>query len=169
MMRFLAVNECREWCRAHGVALDEQDRPVFDPALTHRARLTYVEEPGHGISVRSEVLAAIEDALGRWDECLLWVTLWGVWPSSENWPVYYGLRGNLGERRSLEEAPGHLAAGLGDRERLATFLPLVLNHAWEGYVFAARGAVTYTRVFISHDEWVSLASRYPFALSAPAV
>lgn len=168
-MRFLAVNECWEWCRAHGVALDAQDRPVFDPTLAHRARLTYVEEPGHGVAVRPEVLAAIQDALGRWDECLLWVTLWGVWPSTENWPVYYGLRGNLGERRSLDEAPGHLGASAGDRQQLAAFLRLILNHAWEGYVFAARGAETYTRAFISHDEWVSLASRHPFALSTSAV
>ncbi|HEX8847996.1 MAG TPA: hypothetical protein VF761_00515 [Gemmatimonadaceae bacterium] len=168
-MRILAVNECWAWCREHGVALDEQDRPVFDPALTHRARLTYVDEPGHGIAVRPEVVAAIEDALGRWDECLLWLTLWGVWPSSENWPVYYGLRGNLGERRSIDEAPGHLATAASDRERLAKFLELALNHAWEGHVFAARGTETYTRVFISHDEWVSVASRHPFALSAPAV
>ena len=166
-MRFLAVNECWQWCREHGVALDERDHPVFDPTLEHRARLTYVEEPAHGVAVRPLVVAAILDALGDWEECLLWVTLWGVWGATEDWPLYYGLRGNLRERRSLDDAPGHLALA-GDRALLATFLRLALNHAWEGHVFAAKGGDTYTRAFISHDEWASLASRRPFALSVPA-
>ena len=167
-MRFLASNECREWCAEHGVALDAQDRPVFDPSLIHRARLTYVEEPGHGVAVRPAIIAATLDALGSWSECLLWITLWGAWPSSENWPVFYGQRGNLGEGRSLDEAPGHLA-GSKDRALVTTFLELVMNHAWEGHLLAADAAGVYSRVFVSHDEWVSLASARPFAVSAATV
>jgi len=39
---------------------------------------------------------------------LLWVTEWGIWPSSENWHLYYKLRQSYGDTRLLEEAPGHL-------------------------------------------------------------
>jgi hypothetical protein len=47
------------------------------------------------------------DSLGKWDEYLAWITLWGVWPSGEDWPEFYAWRGALGERRSLDIAPGH--------------------------------------------------------------
>jgi hypothetical protein len=40
-----------------------------------------------------EEAAAAEDLvtrLGEWDECLVVITLWNVWPSSEDWPTFYG-------------------------------------------------------------------------------
>jgi hypothetical protein len=44
-----------------------------------------------------------------------------------------------------------------------------MDHAWEAHVLAADASGTYTRVFVSHDEWVSLASTRPFAVSAATV
>ena len=167
-MQFLAINECWDWCEEHGVSLDDRRLPAPDPTLLHRARLVYVEEPGHGTAVRPEILAATLNALGEWEECLLWVTLWGIWPSTEDWPRYYLLRGDLDERRALGDAPGHLATP-SDRGLLTTFLNLVMNHGWEGHVLAARAGAVEARAFISHDEWVALASRAPFAVSTPAI
>ena len=165
-MRFLAFNECQEWCAERGVLLNAQGLPAPDSEALHEARLTYVDEPGHGTMVRPETFAATLEALGPWDECLLWITLWGIWPSTEDWPHYYLRRGDLGERRSLEEAPGHLALG-NERVRFTEFLNIVMAHAWEGYALAARGRVVTARAFVSHDEWVALSSRTPFALSKP--
>lgn len=166
-MRFLASNECAEWCEDHGVGLDERRLPTPDVSLGHRARLVYVDDPGHSIAVRPDVVAATVAALGLWDECLVWVTLWGVWPSTEDWPRYYQLRGERGERRSLEAAPGHVATP-ADGALLTTLVELMMTQGWEGHVLAARAGVVEARAFISHDEWVALASRSPFAASAPA-
>lgn len=167
-MQFLAINECWDWCEDHGVSLDDRRLPAPDPGLLHQARLVYVQEPGHSTAVRPEILAATLDALGEWTECLVWVTLWGVWPSTEDWPRYYGLRGDLGERRSLEAAPGHLAAPT-DRPLLTTLQNLVMAHGWDAHVLAARDGVVEARAFISHDEWVALAGRSPFVPSAPVI
>jgi hypothetical protein len=41
------------------------------------------------------------------DECLVWVTAWGIWGSGEDWPAFYAWRGAQNEQRSLEKAPGH--------------------------------------------------------------
>ena len=39
---------------------------------------------------------------------LLLITEWGIWPSSENWHLYYKLRQTYGDSRLLPDAPGHL-------------------------------------------------------------
>jgi len=167
-MRFLALNECWQWCAEHSVILNSRKLPAPDASLMNLGRLVYVEEPHQGVAVRQEVLAACLNALGDWDECLLWITLWGVWPSTEDWPTYYLLRGSLRERRSLEEAPGHLATR-NDRAHVAELLDLVMKNGWEAHVLASRDAEVCARAFLSHDEWVALASRVPFAVSKPAV
>jgi hypothetical protein len=95
-------------------------------------------------------------SLRSWDECLLWVTSWGIWPSSENWPAYYQARGAEGERRSLEVAPGHLFAAV-EAELLKGFLRLVLENAWDAHVLPAReGRRNGTYAFACHDEWVEI-------------
>src|ERR1041384_3461789 len=50
---------------------------------------------------------ALVASLNKFDSCLLQVTTWGVWPSSENLHLFYRLRESYGERRLLNEAPGH--------------------------------------------------------------
>lgn len=81
----------------------------------------------HGRRSGLEAAAArdLVAALGTWDECLVWITLWGVWGSGEDWPEYYAWRGSLGERRSLDVAPGHRF----DRDEVA-LLTQLLELVW---------------------------------------
>lgn len=80
---------------------------------------------------------------------LLWITEWGIWPSSENWHLYYKLRHCYGDQRLLEEAPGHLFLK-HESEDLASFLQLAILNGWGGYLLAE---ADYVNVFFSHDEY----------------
>jgi hypothetical protein len=81
---------------------------------------------------------------------LLWVTEWGVWPSSENWHLYYKLRQTYGDNRLLQDAPGHLFLE-HEAEDLASFLQLSMLNGWGGYVLTE---ADYVNAFFSHDEYV---------------
>lgn len=57
---------------------------------------------------------------------LLFVTEWSVWPSSENWHLYYKLRQTYADNRLLHEAPGHLFLE-HEAEDLASILPATVH------------------------------------------
>lgn len=158
-MKFLEINEIWEWCGAHGVEIEEGRRPAKVPSLVYNAQEL------HGVHARTgrepAVASAAIRALGDWDECLLWVVLWGVWPSTEDWPQYYRLRGDHGERRSLRAAPGHLFE-VTMRALLVQLFTLTLENGWEAYVLPSRaGEVVGIRVFASHDGWTEIQSSTP--------
>ena len=155
-MRFLESNEIEEWCAERGVPLADDGGLPDDPKLVHAKRATYAR--GHRSGREWAVAAACVQALGRWDECLLWVRGWGIWPSSEDWPAYYALRGARGERRSLEKAPGHLVEA-PEQELLATFLTQVMQNGWDAEVLPVASKPPATkRVHVSHDEWLEIRS-----------
>jgi hypothetical protein len=81
---------------------------------------------------------------------LLWITEWGIWPSSENLHVYYRLRQTYGDKRLLNEAPGHLFL-THEAEDLASFLQISMLNGWGGYVLTEAG---YVNAFFSHDEYI---------------
>jgi hypothetical protein len=82
---------------------------------------------------------------------LLWITEWGIWPSSENWHLYYKLRQAYGDYWLLQEAPGHLFLE-HEAEDLASFLQVALLNGWGGYVLPQ---ANYVNAFFSHDEYIS--------------
>jgi hypothetical protein len=81
---------------------------------------------------------------------LLWITASGLWPSSENWHLYYKLRESYGDRLLLDEAPGHLFLE-HEAEDLASFLQLAMLSGWDGYVLTH---ADYVNAFFSHDEYI---------------
>jgi hypothetical protein len=82
---------------------------------------------------------------------LLWVTEWGIWPSSENWHLYYKLRQTYGDQRLLHELPGHLFLE-HEEEDLASFLQIAMLNGWGGYVLTHANNVN---AFFSHDEYIN--------------
>ena len=104
---------------------------------------------GHEADATRELL----DALGQWDECLVWITDWGVWASGEDWPEFYAWRGAHGERRSLDTAPGH-RFDAEDVGLLVQLLELVMKNAWDADILCSQaGSADRVRAKISHDEW----------------
>ncbi|HEY8716039.1 MAG TPA: hypothetical protein VIM00_11730 [Candidatus Acidoferrum sp.] len=92
----------------------------------------------------------ISSELPRSRPTLLFLTEWGIWPSSENWHLYYKLRQKYGDSRSLQEAPGHVFLE-HEGEDLASFLQLSMLNGWGGYVLTE---ANHLNAFFSHDEYI---------------
>ena len=145
-MHFLTSAECRDWCSerapvdSSGVPLRpsrSQDRYVRVPAI-----------PDLGFC------RALERSLQPREFCLLWVTTWGVWPSSENWHLYYQLRESYHDFQRLEQAPGHLFLTYEDGA-LMSFLQVGILNGWDMHLIPSVG---YARAFVSHDEYLEFAA-----------
>jgi len=152
-MEFLENNEICQWAEQHGLQLGE-DFEVRLPDLESRSWKSYAEgrRSGREEAAANELIAG----LGSWDECLVWITQWGVWPSGEDWPQFYAWRGNQGERRSLNKAPGHRFTR-AESLLLAELLKLIMENAWDAHVLCSRGGrADGLRGKISHDEWYEL-------------
>jgi hypothetical protein len=85
---------------------------------------------------------------------VLWMTEWGIWPSSENWHLYYKLRQSYSDHRLLNEAPGHLFLEY-EVEDLASFLQVSMHNGWGGYLLTR---ADYANLFFSHDEFIDFYS-----------
>ena len=94
------------------------------------------------------------DWFGKFGDCLLWVSEYGIWSSREDLNIYYRLRGSYGDHRQLGEAPGHLFLG-HEKADLASYLSLVIQFGWGAHLLAGP---TWTYMFVSHDGWVVVAS-----------
>ena len=92
----------------------------------------------------------IVSATEYFDDCLMWVVEWGIWPSSENLHLYYKLRQSYGERTLLLETPGHFFLG-HERSDLASFVQLAVLFGW-GFHLLTFPANHWT--FVSHDEYL---------------
>ena len=152
-MEFLEDNQICAWAEEHGLTRGEGFQ-VRLPDLPSLGRREYANgrRSGHEAAAADDFIKSI----GSWDECLVWVTLWGAWASGEDWPRFYAWRGALGERRSLGVAPGHRFAR-DEAVLLAQLLTFIMENAWDADILCARdGSATGTRGKISHDEWYEI-------------
>jgi hypothetical protein len=149
-VEFLEDNQICEWAEEHGIIRGEAFE-VRLPDLPSRHRAAYADgrRSGREAAAAEELIVG----LGLWDECLVWIKLWGVWPSHEDWPQFYAWRGGLGERRSLETAPGH-RFDRAERVLLVALVTLIMENAWDADVLCSVGGrADRVRARISHDEW----------------
>src|ERR1700687_135238 len=102
-MRTLTPKELKDWCSRHGVEIDDRGTPVHPHSGSVSVRCDLPN-----ITRLTWFCRFIERSLQPREHCLLWVTTWGVWPSSENWHLYYRLRQSHADHRLIHEAPGHL-------------------------------------------------------------
>ena len=147
-MRFLSVDEARSRC-GEIVRLDPAGRP-----LPPGREPLYVRAPLPGVVGLTGFCQHLERALQPREACLLWVTDWGIWRSSENLHLYYRLRQSYGDQRLLEEAPGHLFLDY-EAADLVSFLQVGIVCGWDMHLIPLVG---YARAFISHDEFVEFAA-----------
>ena len=139
-MRFYTDQECEEWLQG--------GKRLKPDAITdiHVERFSYPKEP-YRIFAMTHWIAS---SLSFRQPTLLWITEWGIWPSSENWHLYYKLRHAYGDQRLLPEAPGHLFLG-HESEDLASFMQVAVLSGWGGYVLTE---ADYVNAFFSHDEYI---------------
>lgn len=140
-MRFYTPEQCDEWLSSL-----QRLKPDASPGM-HVEQVSYPTEP-YGIRGLAHWMAT---SLTYRMPALLWVTEWGIWPSSENWHLYYKLRQSYGDSRQLHEAPGHLFLE-HESEDLASYLQLAILNGWGGYVLPQANHIN---AFFSHDEYVA--------------
>jgi hypothetical protein len=139
-LRFYTQQECEEW-------LSGRRRRKPDAVLElRRERIRYPAEPHRVFFVAHWIATSLTYRM----PALLWITEWGIWPSSENWHLYYKLRQAYQDQRLLHEAPGHLFLEY-EGEDLASFLELAMLNGWGGYLLTQ---ADYVNAFFSHDEFV---------------
>jgi hypothetical protein len=139
-LRFYSQQECEEWLSGR-----ERQKPGVEPGR-HTQRVAYPPEP-HQIFFYAHWIAT---SLTFRRPALLWITEWGIWPSSENWHLYYNLRHTYGNHRLPHEAPGHLFLEHA-AEDLGSFLQVAMLNGWGGYVLTQ---ANYVIAFFSHDEYI---------------
>ena len=130
-MRFYTVQECEEWLAGRERVLHEKVPGVLT------VQLSYPPSPGRILYYAQWIGSKITCR----EPTLLWITEWGIWPSSENWHIYYKLRQSYGDGHLLHESPGHFFLNF-ECEDLASFLQLAMLNGWGGYVL---GPVNTTR------------------------
>ena|SRR5258706_10704583 len=147
-MRFFSPDECAEWCSELQVALDDEGRPTREMPQAHRLRCKFPPSFAQLLWFSR----AIESAVQPCQECLLWVTDWGIFPSNENHHLYYRLRQSYGDVHLLREAPGHLCFDY-ERPEVVTLVHLCILFGWDVHLIPRGG---YGRAFVCHDEWAQL-------------
>jgi hypothetical protein len=155
-MRFLTEEDSGAWATAHGFAASPAGFPSAAIRQLPHLRIAVPTEPGALLTF----CRRLTQELSPRATCLLSIVTWGVWPSSENWHLYYRLRQSYGDYRLLEEAPGHLFLDYEEPE-LVSFLELALIFGWDADVLPelTYGGPETVRLHVSHDEWVALASK----------
>jgi hypothetical protein len=156
-MKFLEDNEIAQWAEERGLPRGsglDVELPDVEP------RRTRAYAQGHRSGLEPAAARDLVAHLGAWDECLVWITVWGVWPSGEDWPEFYAWRGARGERRELQKAPGHLFEPT-EIALLTELIELVMKNAWDAHVLCSRSRrADALRAKISHDEWYEISGHF---------
>jgi hypothetical protein len=143
-MILLTNDQCVEWCVRNNLEVPVRSKAV-DPACTVRIEPVPLEQ-SFAFSGR------LEESLGPWHKCLLWVVATDIWRSSANLHLYYRLRSSYGGNGLIEEQPGHLFLHF-ERADLITFLQIGFLSGWDMHVLSD---MNYGRLFVSHDSWVDI-------------
>jgi len=139
-LRFYTPEECDEWLHTR-----ERLKPDEVPDAQVE-RVDYPLKPHQVFFVAHWIAQSLTFRMPT----LLWLTEWGIWPSSENWHLYYRLRQTYGDQRLLHEAPGHLFLE-HESEDLASLLQVAMLNGWGGYILTQ---AHFVNAFFSHDEFI---------------
>ena len=149
-MHCLTHRESVAWCRKHNYPVKEAGYygyPIPDARDRFAlVQLDYPTDSGKKIALAREVIGWYT----KNHQLMLWISEWGVWPSSEHMPLFTRFRQALGEMRPLIEAPGHLI-NAGEFDEALSVLAVSLLFFWDCYVFSEWSGPVF---FCSHDEWL---------------
>ena len=147
-MHFLTPAECREWCGAARLSLDDHGIPLQPQGDKTAIPTAYTALLGF--------CQKLEQSLRPYRECLLWVTESTIWDSGVNWHLYYRLRQSYGDQRRIDDAPGHLFLQ-HEMPDMVSFSQIAILSGFDAYYLT--DATGNQRAFLSHDEYVILGAR----------
>lgn len=151
VFELLSEEQCAAWAAGHGHAVPAARGRLRVPALAGEEEfleLVWPEDSGKRIALARAVL---QHSLPH-GPVLIWITEWGVWPSSEHMPLFTRFREAHGESRPLIEAPGHLVHAAAFDDGLSV-LAMALLFFWDVYVLPTGNVPAF---FSSHDEYAGL-------------
>src|SRR5262245_48306997 len=143
-MQFLSREASAEWCAANGFGVE----PGGDcPQQPHgpSAKFEIPSDAGRRVALARLLWESVAASAPR---ALLWVTQFGVWPSSEHRPLAESARSAWGAPGPLATFPGQLVA-LGEQDDGLSVLVLALLFLWDCWLLPAGGSQA---AFLSHDE-----------------
>ncbi len=158
-MKTLTSTEATDWCKDRGVYLSAHGRPIHDEDSEKKCRFDIAHEDA---SRSFWISKYVEASIRPWNRCLLWVNSWGIWPSAENWHMYYRLRQTYGDYRLLDETPGHLFFEY-ETSDLVTFFQIAILSGWDASLITSED---YVRAFVSHHQQIEFSSKNPLAIDA---
>jgi hypothetical protein len=104
----------------------------------------------HDSGAKTSIARELAGLLLRDSEIFLYISGWMIWPSAQNFDLFYGYRRSLGEERKLIDAQIHLFAP-GEELTFTSILAMSLYFVWDVQIFDALGSILAT---FSHDEWM---------------
>jgi hypothetical protein len=149
-MRCLSKLECEQFAQSAGLTMTELMQLANDDEVNGAIRVVTENQRHRAYFLATRCVAL----LGDFAESLLWVTDFGIWPSSENQWLYYRLRRALGDKATLAERPGHLLNSI-EKDDFVAFVHLALEFGWGAFIFS-RPLSRY--VHLSHDGWLRIFS-----------
>lgn len=147
-MRFLTLSECKQFADDAGVSEEELAAATQDQSDARAIRLNIENERHRAFFIARQVVGLFRD----FQSALMWVTDYGIWPSSENQHLYYRLRRALEDSDTLRTAPGHLFVK-SEQDDFVTFVHLALEFGWGINILTKP---TYRWVHASHDGWLRI-------------
>ncbi|HEV2968862.1 MAG TPA: hypothetical protein VGY55_02660 [Pirellulales bacterium] len=150
-MKMLSQHECEEWLKANvGPTVTLEN---VEDGYPHRVSYSMPVDTGKKTALAHYVTHY--SSIDVRQPGLFWITLHGVWPSSENMAIFDGYRSSLGETRPLDEAPG-LVFDHTDLQALECLLALTLYFYWDSSLLDGAGKVLFKT---GHDEWLSVCAK----------
>jgi len=161
-MRLLSDVDAGEWCREHGLTVNDtlaSGSVRFEGAST-RLRILVppqaVEAIGLAFMLAMTEVPAFEEA--RFGGALLWLRRWEIWSESIDRAGYLlleGLRAATNCSASFDAAPGHLfESGEFASAHAGLALPMLMQ--WDAHFIPSIGAYA---AFISHEGHIDLFTR----------
>jgi hypothetical protein len=109
----------------------------------------YERQAAHEIHIARK----ITEWINPYDECILWIREYGIWPSHENWFLYERLRSSYGDTAKIAEAPLHVFYSTESND-LTTFLELALRFGWGGdIIYKPKIKPTPLYLRFNHHGW----------------
>lgn len=147
-MRFLTLAECKQFAHDAGITEEELAAATEEESGGRAIRVAIESERHRAFFLAKQVASLFHD----FQAALMWVTDYGIWPSSENQHLYYRLRRAAGDSGTLRDAPGHLFVK-NEQDDFVTFVHLALEFGWGVNILAKP---TYRWVHASHDGWLRI-------------